>query len=152
MGKFSYIPDNIRIGNMEFRRAKSLLNVKYFEIVKWQDNPLYRQENSERYKYDEDRKMYKDLKYESTWIDPGCFKHPESCFTIAVFEDDDHNEMSELRFCDDRPLELDETEFARFMKIVRLADKELKEMWQQYDPYTEDVPDTDDLKLTEKDL
>lgn len=150
MGKFSYIPDNIRIGNMEFRRAKSLLDVNYFEIVKWQDNPLYRQENSERFEYDEGRKMYRDLRYENTWVDPGCFEHPESCFTVAMFEDDAHNEMSELKFCCDRPLELNETEFARFMKIVRLADKELKEMWQQYDPYTEDIPDTDDSKPTEE--
>ena len=151
MGKFDYIPDNIRIGDIEFRRVTSLRDVKYFEIVKWENNPLYQNENTDRYKYDEDRKMYRDLNFENTWIDPGCFKHPESCFTVATFEDDAHNEMSELKFCCDRPLELDETGFARFMKVVRLADKELKEMWQQYDPYTEDISDDmeDDRKLTE---
>lgn len=152
MGKFDYIPDNIRIGDIEFRRVTSLRDVKYFEIVKWENNPLYQKENTDRYKYDEDRKMYRDLNFENTWIDPGCFKHPESCFTVATFEDDTHNEMSELKFCCDRPLELDETEFARFMKVVRLADKELKEMWQQYDPYAEDISDDmeDDRKLTEE--
>ena len=147
MGKFNYIPDNIRIGDIEFRRATSLRDVKYFEIVKWENNPLYQNENTDRYKYDEDRKMYRDLNFENTWIDPGCFKH-----TVATFEDDAHNEMSELKFCCDRPLELDETGFARFIKVVRLADKELKEMWQQYDPYVEDTPDDmeDDRKLTEE--
>ena len=152
MGKFGYIPDNIRIGDIEFRRTKSLRDVKYFEIVKWQDNPHFGHEKDERYQWDDERKMYRDTEFQNTWIDPGCFKYPEMCFTVATFEDDAHNEMSELKFCCDRPLKFDETEFARFMKIVRLADEELKEMWRQYDPYTEDIPDNteDDRKLTEE--
>lgn len=147
MGKFDYIPDNIRIGDIEFRRVTSLQDVKYFEIVKWENNPLYQNENTDRYKYDEDRKMYRDLNFENTWIDPGCFKRPECCYTIATFKDDEHNKVSELKFCEDRPMKLDGIEFARFMKVAKLAYEELKEMWQQYDPYAEDTED--DIKLTE---
>ena len=151
MGKFGYIPDNIRIGDIEFRHAKSLYDVKYFEIVKWENNPLYQKENTDRYKYDEDRKMYRDLNFENTWIDPECFKRPECCYTIATFKDDEHNRISELKFCEDRPMKLDGIEFARFMKVAKLAYEELKEMWKWYDPYAEDTPDDteDDGKQTE---
>lgn len=119
---------NCRIGNIQFKKSKSLLDKEYFEIVKWQKNKEYKQEKE--FNFDEESNRF--WKYiEGTtykvYYSPSCFVHPETCYTLATFEDDpDTTNKYELKYCGDRPLDLDEEEFNTFNEIVRWAYNKFK--------------------------
>jgi hypothetical protein len=116
------IPD-CRIGNIQFRTSKTLLGKEYFEIVKYYPNKQYKKESE--YNFDEESNRF--WKYiEDTnikvYYSTSCFVYPEACYTLATFEDDEGEiNKYELKYCGDRPLELDEEEFEIFNEIVRWA-------------------------------
>ena len=114
---------NCRIGNIQFKRSKSLLDKEYFEIVKYYPNKEYKQEKE--FNFDEESNRfwkYLDGTNMKVYYSPSCFVYPETCYTLATFEDDT-NEINryELKYCGDRPLELNEEEFNTFNEIVRWA-------------------------------
>lgn len=94
-----------RIGNLELRQANML------EIVYWHKNPYYQKENC----YTKQDSWFINKKDSSVKIHEDCFKHEESCFTVAYFEKED------LMFVGRRPLDLSKDEFDIFMKLVRLG-------------------------------
>lgn len=83
-----------RLGNFEFRKSKSLLGEFYYEIVRYVKNDLYGKEYSFSKKLREDGSV--DYYFEalsgtgliSFRMDPSCFKHPESCYTVLFFRED----------------------------------------------------------------
>lgn len=114
---------NCRIGNIQFRKSKSLLDKEYFEIVRYHPNKEYKRESE--YNFDEESNRFwkyiegTDIK---VYYSASCFIHPESCYTLATFEDDpDTTNKYELKYCGDRPLELNKEEFDIFNEIVRWA-------------------------------
>ena len=67
------------------------------------------------------------LKYPNHRVHKSCFKHPETCFTLASFEYNEHEEFYELQFCEDRPIEYLNTVEKReiFWKLLEYGDKQL---------------------------
>lgn len=102
--------ENKRIGDLEFRPSSYLLpkdrwpkNPSY-DIALWYPNNYYGRDNE----FPEDpldNSFRTDPKYSNHRIHKSCFKHPETCFTIASFDYDEHEGFYELHFCLDRPIE-----------------------------------------------
>ena len=102
--------ENKRIGDLEFRPSSYLLpkdkwpkNPSY-DIALWYPNNYYGRDNE----FPEDpldNSFRTDPKYSNYRIHKSCFKHPETCFTIASFDYDEHEGFYELHFCLDRPIE-----------------------------------------------
>lgn len=113
----------IRIDNLEFREAKYLSDSPEhpsYNIDYWYENTNYGTEDQ----YETDGEWY--WKSDSPYIrkHKSCFKHPESCFTIASFNYDEHEQDYELKFVGYRPIELFEKDkdFAeRFFKIIQIG-------------------------------
>lgn len=102
--------ENKRIGDLEFRPSSYLLpkdrwpkNPSY-DIALWYPNNYYGRDDE----FPEDpldNSFRTDPKYSNCRIHKSCFKHPETCFTIASFDYDEHEGFYELHFCLDRPIE-----------------------------------------------
>lgn len=99
-----------RIGDLEFSPASYLLpkerwpeNPSY-DIVLWYPNSYYGRD--EEFPEDLlDNSYRNDPKYWNCRIHKSCFKNPETCFTLASFDYDEHEHFYELHFCLDRPIE-----------------------------------------------
>lgn len=102
--------NNKRIGDLEFRPASYLLpKEKYpenpsYDIILWYPNNYYGRDD-EFPESPVDTSFRIDPKYPGHRIHKSCFKNPETCFTIASFNYDDHEQFYELHFCLDRPIE-----------------------------------------------
>jgi len=102
--------ENKRIENLEFRPSSYLLpkskwprNPSY-DIILWYPNPYYGRD--EEFPEDPlDNSFRLSPEYPQHRIHKSCFKNPESCFTIASFDYDEHENFYELHFCLDRPIE-----------------------------------------------
>ena len=102
--------ENKRIKDLEFRPASYLLpkdklpkNSSY-DIILWYPNNYYGRDDE--FPEDPLDSSYRlNPKYQNHRIHKSCFKHPESCFTIASFDYDEHENFYELHFCLDRPIE-----------------------------------------------
>lgn len=103
-----YVP-NFRSGDLEFRSSFPLFSrikgkdpERYYEIVKWEVNGYYGRE-SEYERYTEGgRTWYCTPGLGFCKIDEGCFKNPESCYTIAFFRYDEHEGCYDLESVGER--------------------------------------------------
>lgn len=114
-----------RIGNVMFRKATYLGEEPEFpswHIDLFYPNPNYGKEHE----YTKEGDYYvKDI-YNPCSIryHKDCFKHKESCYSIASFIRDEEG-YYELSFIGDRPLSLNENDFKDFMELVKYGYKEL---------------------------
>ena len=117
-----------RIKNLEIRSATYLLPKDEWpehiawSIDYWHPNCYYGREDD--YIKDGDWYRPKDHPY-GYRIHKDCFKHPESCFSIASFEYDSHEGSYELHFVGDRPFALDKEEREIFWELLEYGNKEL---------------------------
>ena len=121
-----------RIKDLEFRPASYLLPED-----KWPENPsydinlwypnLYYGRDDEFPEDPSDSSYRTDPKYQNHRIHKSCFKYPESCFTIASFDYDSHENFYELHFCLDRPIEYLNTPEKReiFWELIKYGDAHL---------------------------
>ena len=102
--------ENKRIEDLEFRPSSYLLSKDKlpknpsYDIILWYPNPYYGRDE-EFPEHPLDNSYRTDPKYWNYRIHKSCFKKPESCFTIASFDYDEHEHFYELHFCLDRPIE-----------------------------------------------
>jgi hypothetical protein len=112
--------DNIeskRIGNLMFRKATYLGEEPEFpawHIDFFYPNPYYGKENE----YIKDKDFYIKDKNSNHRIHKDCFKHKESCYSIASFGRDGEG-FYELSFIGDRPLGLNEKDMKDFWELVK---------------------------------
>lgn len=127
----------LRVGNVELRTALPLFvrgedrklqapteEHRYLEVVKWSPNEKYGKEAEyERHERDNGMGFYYTKKDEDYSIryDESCFKHPESCYVLASYDHDEKEDEYSLRFCGNRPLELEEGDFKDFIEVIRAA-------------------------------
>ena len=122
--------DNIeskRIGNLMFRKATYLCEEPEFpswNIYFFYPNPYYGKENE--YKKDGDFYVTVNTEYPIS-IHKVRFKYKESCYAVASFTRDKEG-YYELKFIGDRPLNLNKTDFADFMKLVKYGNNKLNEL------------------------
>lgn len=106
-----------KIQNLELREA-SYLGEKpehpSWHIDRWQPNTYYGKEHL--FIKDGDYYKYPDNDYCS--IHKSCFKHPETCYSIAAFTWDSHEECFNFEFIEDRPLDLSEEEKKIFWELI----------------------------------
>ena len=118
-----------RIGVLEFREASYLgdkLPFVSYDIVKWYPNPYYGNEkdfvklNHEFYCYPNNTgcRIHQDL-----------FKSREHCIVLASFTYDSKEEIYNLEFIGDRPLEL--TNWDNFRKLIEYGYKQLNPKWYE---------------------
>ena len=121
-----------RIGDLEFRPASYLLpKEKYpknpsYDIVLWHPNLYYGRD--EEFPEDPlDNSFRNDPKYWNHRIHKSCFKNPETCFTLASFDYNEHEHFYELHFCLDRPIEYLNTLEKRenFWKLLQYGNEQL---------------------------
>lgn len=117
-----------RIGNLMFRKATYLCEESEFPswcIDFFYPNPNYDKES----KYTKEGDYYvKDIHNSfSIRYHKDCFKHKESCYSIASFRRDKEG-YYELSFIGDRPLNLNEEELKNFWELVKYGYKELNKL------------------------
>lgn len=115
-----------RIGALQLRKASYLGQEPEhpsYHINKWETNPYYG--NEDKFVDCGDYYAYPDNDYLSIRISKSRFKHPETCYAVAAFVWDDHEEAYELRFVDDRPVYLTKEEKDIFWDLVEMGYKEL---------------------------
>ena len=122
--------DNItprRIRNLMFRKATYLGNEPEFpswHIDFFYPNPDYGKEHE----YTKEGDYYVDMNSScKIRYHKNCFKHKESCYTIASFTRDKEG-YYELSFIGDRPLNLNEEEIKTFWKLVKYGYRELNRL------------------------
>lgn len=125
-----------RIGNLSIRVATYLCETPEhpsYHIDMWYPNPYYGKESD--YVYDEEGGFYKSNDYHSFRISESCFKHPESCFSIASF-DYDKEGFYELRYIGSRPIDYlkTEEEMMNFQELIRYGNEKLN--GKSYDGFT----------------
>ena len=104
-----------RINNLEFKHASYLLpkdkwpDHPAWDIVKWYPNEYYNKQD-EFIPIKGDPKFYQHPEFTFCKVHKDCFKYPETCYSIATFEYDKHENFYELHFVCDRPLDLNEDE------------------------------------------
>lgn len=113
--------EHIRIGSIELRNVSHFSGSgKYWEIVKNYPNPHYGQEkhfeqigNTEYYRKISGEEWESRVSYHKS-----CFKHPESCYTIATIEEND-DEEPDIKSVGSRPFNLNSRDFEDFLKICK---------------------------------
>ena len=113
-----------RIGSIGFRKATYIGEEPEhpsYHIDRWHPNPDYGRENE----YIKDGDWYRHPDFHNYMKHKDCFKHPESCYAIARFVWDDHEEIYELHFVGDRPSELNKDERDVFWEIYEYGEKVL---------------------------
>lgn len=110
----------LRIGNLGISKAGYLCEEPShpsYHINKFQKNPHYGKEDE--YEWSEDGSYA--YKPESPYwrINKSCFEHPETCYAIAEFEYDEHEDFYEIRFVGDRPFDLNEEEREIFWDLLQ---------------------------------
>lgn len=111
-----------RIGSLEFRKAIYIGEEPEhpsYHIDRWYPNPDYGRESE----YIKDGNWYRHPDYQNYRKHKDCFKHPESCYTIASFVWDEHEGIYELHFVGDRPIELQKDERDVFWEIYEYGEK-----------------------------
>ena len=116
-----------RIGNLMFRQATYLGQQPEFSnwhIDFFYPNSYYGKEN----KYIKEGDYYiKDKSSSYYRIHKDCFKHKESCYSIATFIRDEE-EFYKFSFIGARPLSLNKEELKNFWEVVKYGYKELNKL------------------------
>ena len=100
--------------------------LRFFNVYMYHPNPYYGRE-SEFIKEGDYYRPNDSETYRFVSIHKDCFKHKESCYTIAIFKYDDHEDFWELNFVGDRPLDLNDQEKQDFWKVIEIGYKYLNE-------------------------
>lgn len=116
---------NYRIGNIELHKSTSLLDKKYWEIVYWYHNEFYNKESE--YNWDEEKQMYRSREHNSFLVSKSCFENPESCYSLAIFEDLDSEEPN-VKSVGSRPFLLSNEDYAILRKIINYAYEHIDEL------------------------
>lgn len=117
----------IRINNLEFREYISTKKDKpLYEIVKWEVNPYYKEEQEYRNNGYTDNFEGWGLVKENHTIDKDFFKNPEGCFVIAFIEKS--SEYWELRSVGERLLKLTPEEWEDFHQVYTLGQAKLNKL------------------------
>jgi hypothetical protein len=119
-----------RIGNLEFRKATYLCEEPEhpsYHIDYWYPNADYGTEKE--YNIDETGEWYYKEDF-SCRKHKSCFKYPESCFAIASFDYDKHEDFYELHFIGDRPKCLSEKEREIFWELFLYGNEALNNSYE----------------------
>ena len=122
----------MRIDNLEFRKSSCLGEPPEhigWEICQYQPNGYYGRESE----FIKDGEFYhpNDEHYNYISIHKSCFQSPETCFTIASWQWDDHEGCYDLRFIGNRPLNLTSSEWITFRKLLEHGFHELNPWWYE---------------------
>lgn len=112
-----------RIGTLEFRLCSYLCDypeVPGWEIVKYYPNCYYGKEDGYIYV---GAGRYQDKEWPNHYVSESCFRHKESCYTIASWHWDDREHIYELRSIGNRLLDLTEEERTIFWQIYEYGEK-----------------------------
>ena len=115
---------NKRIDNLEICPSTYLLPKEKWpehpswSINYWYPNAYYGHE-SEYIKSETDPDWYYLPDNRHCRIHKSCFKNPQSCFSIATFNYDDHEKLYQLSFVGDRAVQLTKKEVENFWKLIR---------------------------------
>ena len=121
-----------RINNLEFKPASYLLpknkwpDHPAWDIVKWYPNEYYNKQD-EFIPIKGDPKFYQHPEFTFCKVHKDCFKYPETCYSIATFEYDEHENFYELHFVCDRPLDLNEDEIKTFWELIKFGNTYLND-------------------------
>lgn len=121
---------NYRIGDIEFRSTRSWNGSFYYEVVMYYPNGYYGHEDD--YVFDEMRQMYHYKDNEFCFIDPSCFKHEESCYTLARFEKNSDDEY-DIRSIGSRPFEISPKDITDYVACVKYGFNYLKSLEKDED-------------------
>ena len=104
----------------------------YFSVDKYYPNEYYG--NEDKYEFDETTNSYKNGTFSS--IHASCFKYPESKFMVAMWVDINHDEkVPDLKFVGNRPMDLNEQEFKDFWECVKIGQKHIESVLEDFDEY-----------------
>lgn len=80
----------LRLGNLGLAKTHSYSKdpVEYYEIIRYYPNPYYGKENE----YVKTEFGNYQIPGHQCFIDASCFKHPESCYTIGIFRQNNDEE------------------------------------------------------------
>lgn len=140
--RIKWMPFKKRIGNIEIsnfyidengipkpNQSHITKSFNYFSIDKVYSNEYYGKESE--YIFNGDSYRSSD---HSCRIDPSCFKHPETKFMLARWEDMDNDEKSpDLRFIGKRPIELTEEELKDFWSCVKIGQEHIESVLNDFD-------------------
>lgn len=101
-----------RLGNIEVRKSKYGEN--RYEVVEWSKNTYYGKESE--YEFDGEKYHPKDCP--RVYIDPSCFKRPETCCTIANLYLNDDNDRDYIRGVGMRIIQLNDQALLDFKTVV----------------------------------
>jgi len=120
----------MRIGNIEFRLAKSLAypSEDYVDIICWYPNSYYGREKD----FIKDGEFYIDREYPSIRTHESCFKNKESCYTVATIDIEEEPDVCSVGL---RAFNLSEEEYKNFLIIVKLAYQYAHELWSEQQDY-----------------
>ena len=110
---------NKRIENLQLCKASYLGETPEhpsYHIDLWKPNEYYGKEHM--FIKDGDYYKHKEPEYSFCRIHKLCFKNPEVCFAIASFDYDEHEDVYELHFIGDRPLQLNAEERTVFWDLI----------------------------------
>lgn len=140
--KIKFEPFKKRIGDISVRNfwldkdgvpktLQSHLNYNkfsYFEIVKYEKNPYYGK--YEEYLKDGWEEINNGQAVNKDWrtIHKSCFQNEETCYTLAVYNEIDHDELTpDLTFVGSRPFQLTEEEQKTFWQIAKIGQEYIEE-------------------------
>lgn len=115
MGKY----DILRVGNVEYRTEPTSKGESVSEIVLWQKNHLYKNEDQlteEGWNFDKEGNAVKG----NRGIDASCFKDPMTCYTVARV--DWNGSEFNITSVGTRAFDLGEDDFQDFKKILELLE------------------------------
>ena len=118
---------NLRIGNLEFRKASYLLEEPEnpaYSIDMWIPNPHYGKE----LEYIKKGSQYYPKENSHYSIHESCFKYPECCYSLGSFEYDKHERYYEFHVCGDRPIDMPKECRDDFWKLLEYGNKELNKV------------------------
>ena len=122
----------MRIDNLEFRKCSYLGEPPEhigWEICKYQPNHYYGRESE----FVKDGEYYhpNNEQYNFVSIHKSCFQSPETCFTIASWRWNSHEDCYNLEFVGDRPLNLTDSEWLTFRKLLEYGFHQLNPRWYE---------------------
>lgn len=117
--------NNYRLKNIELRKSKTLLNEEYWEIIYWYPNKFYNKKGE--FVWDEYKQMYRHKINTSYLVTQEYIDSPESCFSLAIFEDMNNDEPN-VKSVGSRPFLLGKRDYTVFHNVIGYAYEHINEM------------------------
>lgn len=131
--------ETYRIGNIELRKGltfpiKDTPSKVYYEIVFWYPNTYYNKESE--FIYVKETNNYYKEEFPNFRISADCFKHPESCYTLATLcTNRYHDEEPDIKSVGSRPFRLSEEDKKDFLEVIDHIYKIWGTLYSQSDDY-----------------